>query len=102
MSSDDAKHVQTELSDEEYEQFRSFARERGLSLKEAGREAMVEWVERQHRADPDDPAFTVLDDLEADSSESDETDARTEDDLVDEWHGSDVAFTLAEDPSGGS
>lgn len=101
MSSDEAKHVQTELSDEEYERFRSFARERGLSIKEAGREAMVEWVQRQQRADPNDPAFTVLDELESDSSESAETDARTEDDLVAAWEGSDVTFTLEDDPSGG-
>jgi hypothetical protein len=31
----DTKHVQTELSQKEYEQFREFAREHGLSLKEA-------------------------------------------------------------------
>jgi hypothetical protein len=84
MSSNDTKHVQTELSEDEYERFREFAREHGLSLKEAGHEALVEWIERQQRADPNDRAFTVLDELEAGSlPESAETDARTEDDLVD-------------------
>jgi hypothetical protein len=100
MSSDDTKHVQTELTEDEYERFREFAREHGLSLKEAGHEALVEWVERQQQPDPNDRAFTVLDDLVADSlPASAATNAREEDDLIDEWHGSDESFTLAEDPS---
>jgi hypothetical protein len=76
------------------------AREHGLSLKEAGHEALIEWVERQQRADPNDPAFTVLNDLDDESlPASAETDAREEADLVDEWHGSEESFTLADDPS---
>jgi hypothetical protein len=99
MSSNDTKHVQTELSEEEYERFRAFAREQGLSLKEAGHEALLEWVERQQRPDPSDPAFTVLDELEDSSlGGSARTDAREEDDLVEEWHGSDESFELADDP----
>jgi hypothetical protein len=97
---DDTTHVQTELSEEEYEQFREFAREHGLSLKEASHEAVLEWVERQKQPDPNDPAFTVLDDLVVSSlPDTGATDARMEDDLVDEWHGSDEPFTLADDPS---
>lgn len=96
MSSNDTKHVQTELSEDEYERFREFAREQGLSLKEASQEALIEWIERQQRPDPSDPAFTVLDDLERESAK---TDARSEDDLVEEWHGSDESFTLADEPS---
>ena len=42
MSSNDTKHVQTELNEDEYERFREFVREHGLSLKEAGHEALVE------------------------------------------------------------
>lgn len=100
MSSNDTKHVQTELTEDEYERFREFAWEHGLSLKEAGREAVMEWVERQQQADPDDRAFTVLDELEASSlPDSADTDAREEDDLVEEWHGDDEPFTLADDPS---
>lgn len=100
MSSNDTKHIQTELSEDEYEQFREFADEHGLSLKEAGYEAVIEWVERQKQADPNDRAFTVLDELDSSSlPETAETDARSEDDLVEEWHGSDETFTLAEDPS---
>lgn len=100
MSSNDTKHVQTELSEDEYERFREFAREHGLSLKEAGHEALIEWIERQQRPDPNDRAFTVLDELEADAlPDTAETDARHEADLVDEWHGADDPFTLADDPS---
>jgi hypothetical protein len=99
MSQETSKHVQTELSEEEYEAFREFAQERGLSLKEAGRNALIEWVERQRRADPDDPAFTVLDELDDTSlGTTAETDAREEDDLVKEWTGSDVSFRLADEP----
>ena len=99
MSSNDTKHVQTELNEDEYERFCEFAREHGLSLKEAGHEALIEWIERQQQADPNDPAFTVLDDLEEARSTSAATDAREEDDIVEEWHGSDESFTLADDPS---
>ena len=100
MSSNDTKHVQTELDEDEYERFREFAREHGLSIKEAGHEALIEWIERRQQADPNDPAFTVLDELDADSlPESAATDARDEDDLIDEWRGSEASFTLADDPS---
>ncbi|MFC7174760.1 hypothetical protein ACFQL0_18290 [Haloplanus litoreus] len=88
------------MNEEEYARFREFAEEHGLSLKEASHEALIEWVERQQQADPNDAAFTVLDDLD-DSSlpRTAQTDAREEDDLVDEWHGNDESFVLAEDPS---
>lgn len=100
MSDSETKHVQTELSEDEYERFREFASEQGLSLKEAGHRAVLEWIKRQQQPDPNDPAFTVLDDLKATQSpESVATDARDEDDLVEEWHGSDESFTLADDPS---
>lgn len=100
MSSNDTKHVQTELNQEEYERFRKFAEEHGLSLKEAGHEAVLEWVERQQQASPDDAAFTVLDNLDTSSPTSkSRTDAREEDDLVDEWYGNDESFVLAENPS---
>ena len=103
MSSNDTKHVQTELSEDDYERFLEFARERGMSLKEAGHEALVEWVERQQQPPPDDPAFTVLDELEAESlPDRASTDARDEDDLVEEWNGTDVSYTLADDPPEGS
>lgn len=99
MSRNDSKHVQTELTKEEYQRFRQFASEQGLSLKEAGHEALLDWIGRQQRANPDDPAFTVLDDLEETSlSEDAGTDAREEDEPAAEWNGEDVEFTLAEQP----
>lgn len=95
----ESKHVQTELTEDEYEAFREFARERNLTIKEAGQEALVSWIERQRRPDPNDRAFTVLDELEGDTlPDSAETDARREPDLVDEWSGDDVGFKLADDP----
>ncbi|MFB6140716.1 MAG: hypothetical protein ABEJ26_09820 [Halosimplex sp.] len=100
MSSNDTKHVQTELNEEEYERFRKFAEEHGLSLKEASHEAMLEWIERQQQADPNDAAFTALDELDTSSPPlKAQTDAREEDDLVDEWHGRDESFVLADDPT---
>jgi hypothetical protein len=36
------KHVQTELSEDEYERFRELGREHGLSFKETEHEALVE------------------------------------------------------------
>lgn len=98
MSQEASKHVQTELSEDEYETFREFADEQGLSVKEAGRKALLDWVQRQRRPNPSDPAFTVLDELDDSSPEADETDAREEADLVDEWSGEDVSFTLADQP----
>ncbi len=100
MASNDTKHVQTELSTDEYELFREFADEHDLSLKEAGYEAVVEWIERQQRADPNDRAFTVLEELEdASLPETADTDARAETEPVERWDGTDVSFTLADDPS---
>lgn len=100
MSSNDSKHVQTELAEDEYERFQAFAEERGLTVKEAGHEALVSWVERQQQADPNDRAFTVLDELDDSSLPATaDTDSRQEADLVEEWHGRDVEFTLADDPS---
>jgi len=100
MSSNDTKHVQTELSEDEYERFRRFANEQGLSLKEAGHEAVIEWINSHQQPDPNDPAFTVLDELDESSlPTSVDTDARDEDDLVDEWHGSEQSFSLVEGPS---
>jgi hypothetical protein len=100
MSSNDTKQVQTELTEDEYERFREFAREHGLSLKEAGHEALIEWIERQQHADPNGPAFAVLDDFEDEAlPASAATDAHEEADLVDEWHGSDESFRLVDDPA---
>lgn len=98
MASKETKHVQTELEDQDYDALRQLADERGLSLKQAVREALVDWIDRQQRADPTDPAFTVLEDLERDSlPASAETDARTESDIVDDEGDDEVALDLADD-----
>lgn len=92
----DTKHVQTELTEDEYEAFRAFVRGRNLTVKEAAHEALVSWIERQRRADFNDRAFTVLDELAAvESPERAETDARKQRDHIDEWDGDEVDFKLA-------
>ena len=99
MSGNDTKHVHIELRADEYERLREFARERGLSLKDAGHDALIEWIDRQQRLDPLDRAFTIFDKLEAESlPASAQTNAREEADLVAEWHGHDESFTLTDDP----
>jgi hypothetical protein len=45
-------HIQTEITDTTYEEFRALARERGLSLKAALREATEDWIEQQQQIDP--------------------------------------------------
>lgn len=100
MSENASKHVQTELDEEEYDTLRKFAEERDLTIKEACHKALVSWIERQRRADPGDRAFTVLDELDDDSLPSTAaTDARHEDDPVDEWTGDDSELTLTDHPS---
>lgn len=98
MSRQETTHVQTELTGNEYEAFRTLAQEEGLTLKEACHQAVTDWIARQRSADPHDPAFTVLDELEsAELPESAATDASEESDLVDEWEGSSEDWRLAED-----
>ena len=94
----DPKHVQTELTPEEYDAFRRMARERGLSVKAACREAIRDWVDRHRQPDPNDRAFTVLDELETPSRVSGATDAVAEGDLVEEWDGVDVSVRLLDVP----
>lgn len=54
----EGKVVQTELSEPEYRQFRRVAEEEGLSLKEALRQAALEYVDDRESIDEDDPFFT--------------------------------------------
>jgi hypothetical protein len=97
------KHVQTELDETEYEEFRTSAKERGLTLKQASHEALTDWAAEQQRVDPSDPAFTVLDELDDETlPASAETDAREESDLVDDWSGDDIEFVFATEPDGQS
>ena len=99
MSENECKHVQTALTQTKYERFRQLASEQDLSLKEAGRKALISWIERQQRVDPNDPAFTVFEELkEISLSGAVETDACDEDDPATEWHGNSVEFRLAKNP----
>lgn len=100
MASNETKHVQTELDEDEYEAIRQLAEERGLSLKAAVHEALVAWIDRQRRADPNDRAFTVLDELEADDlPNTAATDARNEPDIVDDWDEDERDLDLADEPT---
>ncbi|MFB6283329.1 MAG: hypothetical protein ABEK59_05255 [Halobacteria archaeon] len=91
------KHIQTELDEKEYSKVRKTANELGLSLKEACRHALVEWVERKEGIDKDDPAFTVIDKLE-EINEEYKTDVRKMDDTAEVWSGEDVDISLSENP----
>lgn len=82
MAQSSSKVVQTELSEEEYRQFRAFAEEEGVSIKEALRCAAREYVDQRARPNLDDDFFTYHDEpVEG----SEPTDAREmDDDLYDE------------------
>lgn len=85
----DSTHFQTELSDEKYRHFKSLARERGLSLTAALREATEVWMAKQERVDPDDPLFEILDELDREPRpEKPRTNAAQADDPIEEWSGS--------------
>ena len=95
----ESTHVQTELSDEEYRHFKSLAQERGLSLTAALREATAIWMEQQEQVDPDDPLFAILDQLEQEPvPETPQTNATTEDDLIDEWSGDTAGIRFSGTP----
>lgn len=96
----ETKHVQTELSTEEYRQFKELAEERGLSLTAALREAAAGWIEEQREVDPDDPLFGILDELDTEPCpDHPRTNAATEDDLVDEWSGDSAEIEFSESPA---
>ncbi|WP_256686153.1 hypothetical protein [Halococcus qingdaonensis] len=92
--------IQTELSDEEYDHFKSLADERGLSLTAALREAAEVWMEQQQRTNPDDPLFDILAQLDQEPlPENPRTNAATEGDLIDDWDGATVGIRCSENPS---
>jgi hypothetical protein len=100
MSGSEKKQIRIELTEDEYDVFREIATECGMAIEEAGHEALIEWAEHQHRVDSTDRAFTILDELGTVAlSSMAATDARNESDIVEEWSGSDVSFTLADEPS---
>ncbi|WP_136688400.1 hypothetical protein [Halorhabdus amylolytica] len=78
MSTDaDAKVVQTQLTEQEYERLRRVADQEGLPLKEVLRLAAIEFSKRQEKHDPDDPFFAG--DVPADDDDSSLTAAKTDD-----------------------
>jgi hypothetical protein len=90
-------HIQTEVTDTTYEVFQELARERGLSLKSALREATEDWIEQQQQVDPDDPLFTLVAEAASEPTpDAPQTNASTEDDLVEEWSGDNADITLAD------
>jgi len=90
-------HVQTEVSDENYERLRTLAEEQDLSIREALKEATELWIETRDAVDPDDPLFTSVKALR-DNPESDRTstNAATEGDLVEEWCGDAESYRLGD------
>jgi hypothetical protein len=57
---EETKVVQTELPSSRYELFKLAARERGMTIKEAAREALIEFTLRYQPVDQDDPLFAPL------------------------------------------
>ena len=51
-----SKHVQAELAPDEYSALADAARQEGLSIKQALREAAVAWAHRKHK----DPLFAII------------------------------------------
>jgi hypothetical protein len=73
-----------------------------MTIEEAVYEALVKWVENQNCVNSTDRAFTVIDELDSDAGSlppTAATDARQGFDIIEEWSGNDVSFTLAENPS---
>ena len=102
MSENEAKHVQTTLSEEDYRRLREIADDRGITLGEASRTALKEWLNIQRGPNSADRAFTVLSELQAISTEdSARTDARTESDVVEEWRGLPEDVSLGNEPPNG-
>lgn len=89
-------HIQTEVPDEEYERLRQVAEQRGLSIREALREATELWLETQEAIDPDDPLFTAVDRLREEAEPESETTLSAADDLVEEWAGDPDDVELAD------
>lgn len=91
-------HIQTEVSDDEYERLRALAEERGLSIREALRQAAEMWIERQEAIDPEDAAFTTVESVreETVNRTRPSTHAVTEDDLVEEWSGDADSYRLVD------
>lgn len=76
---EETKVVQTELPTSRYELFKGAARERGLTIKAAAREALTEFTLRYQAVDRDDPLFTPLDWDDAVDESDDDASERVDD-----------------------
>ena len=53
------KVAQTELAEDEYSTLAATARKKGMTIKEALREAAVRWTREESGINPEDPIFHV-------------------------------------------
>ncbi|MFQ6075095.1 MAG: hypothetical protein ACE5Z5_03015 [Candidatus Bathyarchaeia archaeon] len=53
------KIVQTILSEDEYRKLKETVQKLDMSIREAAREAILEWTEEKSGIDPDDPIFKL-------------------------------------------
>jgi hypothetical protein len=53
----EVKHIQSELEPHEYVEFKRAAKKKGITLKEAAREAIVEWTREEAGFNMEDPFF---------------------------------------------
>jgi hypothetical protein len=90
--------VQTDVPDDEYERLRAIADERGISIREARRQATEWWIEQRDAVDPEDPLFSSLDAVREASARRDRvsTSVTDEDDIVEEWTGEADEYRLSE------
>ncbi len=91
-------HVQTEVPEDDYERLRTIAAERGLTIRDALREATELWLDEQDAVDPTDPLFTSVESVRNAASRRDrpQTDVRDEADLVEDWDGDPSASHLGD------
>jgi hypothetical protein len=55
----EVKYIQSELETHLYSQLKKTAEKKGISIKEAIREAVLEWVRGKSGFDPKDPFFKM-------------------------------------------
>lgn len=56
----EVKHVQSQLKSQEYIELKKTVEREGITLKEATREALLEWIRSKSGFDPEDPLFETI------------------------------------------
>lgn len=56
----ETKHVQSELKPHEYLELKRTVEKKGITLKEATREALLEWIRSKSGFDSEDPLFETV------------------------------------------